>query len=191
MKKIISTGFIAGAFLFAVASCGQQNDSVEQAQEVNEQQVEDTPMEDQVDDVSEFATEAASSGMLEVEAGNMAQKMAQNQQVKDFAKMMVADHTKANEELRQLAQKKNMMLPDSMSNEHRNKLDGLRDKKGADFDRNYMDLMVSSHEDAVEDFEEASRDLQDAEVQKFAADKLPKLREHLESARKLRDTVKK
>jgi len=189
MKKIISTGLIAGAFVFAVASCNQKNDSVEQAQEVNEQQAENTPMEEQKDELSDFMTKAASGGMMEVELGKLAQQQAMNKQVKDFGSMMVTDHTKANNELKTLASKKNIMLPDSMSQEHMDHVRELRNKKGADFDEAYMDLMVSDHKDDVQMFEDASNNLEDADAKAFASKTLATLRMHLDRAQKIDSTM--
>ena len=191
MKKIISTGLIAGAFVFAVASCNQKTDAVEEAQEVNEGMVEDTQMEEQKDDLSEFMTKAASGGMMEVELGKLAQSQAMSKQVKDFGTMMVTDHTKANNELKTLAAKKSLVLPDSMSQDHMDNVRDLRDKKGADFDAAYMDLMVEDHKEDVEMFEDASNNLEDADAKAFASKTLATLRTHLKRAQEIDSTLQK
>lgn len=189
MKKLASTGLIIGAFLFGMASCNQQQGAVEKAQETNEQVAEGTAVEDQMTNLSDFMTKAASGGMLEVEAGRLAQEKGQNQEVKNFGEMMVTDHTKANDQLKQLAQQKNVVLPDSMSQEHMDQLQNLRDQTGAEFDQAYMDLMVSSHEETVSLFEDASNNLEDQEVKSFASSTLPTLRQHLDRANQLDETV--
>lgn len=189
MKKIASTGLIAAAFLFGVASCNQEQGAVEEAQEVNEQQAEGSAMEDQMTNMSDFMTQAASSGMLEVEAGRLAQDKGQNQEVKSYGKMMVDDHTKANDQLKTLAAQQNITLPDSMSQQHMDQLQSLRDQTGAEFDQAYMDLMVSSHEEAVSLFEDASNNLENAEVKSFASTTLPKLQQHLDHANQLNETL--
>lgn len=189
MKKIFSTGLIASALLFGTIACNQEQGAVEEAQETNEQMADNTAMEDQMTNMSEFATQAASNGMLEVEAGKLAQEKGQDQQVKDYGQMMVTDHTKANDQLKQLAQQNNLMLPDSMSQAHMDKMQELRDKTGADFDKSYMELMVSSHEDAVSLFEDASNNLENAEMKNFASTTLPKLRQHLDRANQINDAM--
>jgi putative membrane protein len=189
MKNIAKTGLIVGAFLFGMASCNQQGGAVEEAQETNEEMAEDTAVEDETEELSEFMTKAASGGMMEVELGKTAQQQAQNQQVKDFGSMMVTDHTKANDELKALASKKNIVLPDSMGEAHMDHVEELRGKKGADFDKAYMDLMVSDHEEDVNLFEEASNNLQDAEVKAFAAKTLPILQKHLKQAQAIDSTM--
>jgi putative membrane protein len=185
MKNFAKTGFILGAFLFGMASCNQQGGAVEEAQETNEEQFEDTAMEDQKIDQSDFMTQAASSGMLEVEAGKLAQQKGQNPEVKKYGGMMVKDHTQANEQLKKLASQLSITLPDSMSQQHMDQLEDLREKSGAEFDQEYMDLMVSSHEEAVSLFEDASNDLENAEAKNFATTTLPKLRQHLDQANQL------
>src|SRR4051794_29751090 len=55
-----------------------------------------------------FVTEATGSGLAEVNLGRMAMKSAGRQEVKDFAEHMVADHTKANDELLALINKKDL-----------------------------------------------------------------------------------
>ena len=188
MKNLVRTGFILGAFLFGMASCNQQG-AVEEAQEANEEMADDTAMEDETEEISEFMTKAASGGMMEVALGKMAQQQAQDQQVKDFGTMMVTDHSKANDELKTLAASKNIVLPDSMGEAHMDHVEELRGKKGAEFDEAYIELMVSDHEEDVNMFEEASNNLQDAEVKAFAAKTLPVLQQHLDQAQMIDSTM--
>ena len=69
-----------------------------------------TTMVDQ--STKDFASDAATGGMMEVELGKLAEQKAASQQVKDFGKMMVDDHTKINDDLTTMASKKNIDLPD-------------------------------------------------------------------------------
>ncbi len=55
--------------------------------------------------------------MAEVQLGQSAEAKATDPKVKEFAAMMVADHTKANEELKSLAGIKNIALPAAVSEE--------------------------------------------------------------------------
>ena len=193
MKRITTTGLMACAFLFGTMACGGSgNDSVEQAQDATEQRFEDTAMEEERDDQAEFMTKAASSSMMEIEAGKLAQERATNPQVKEFAAMMVKDHTAASKEMSDLAMSKNVTLPDSMSNEHMSQMRDLREKKGADFDKDYMDKMVSAHDSDISLFEDVveDNDYQDAEVKAFATKTLPKLREHHKRAQEIKDALK-
>jgi putative membrane protein len=192
MKKIATTGLMACAFLFGTIACNQNTDSVDEAQETTEERFEDTAMEDQREDAAEFMTKSASSSMMEIEASKLAQQKATNPQVKEFANMMVNDHTAASKEMSELATSKNITLPDSMSSDHMDHVRDLRDKTGADFDKAYMDRMLSAHENDVERFEDVAEDAgyEDTEVKAFANKTLPKLRQHHERAKQIRDGLK-
>lgn len=190
MKRIASTGVIVCALFFSV-SCNQKQEPVEEAQEVNEEQAEGTAVEDQMTEMSDFMTTAASGGMMEVELGNLAQQKAQHADVKSFAQMMVTDHTKANDELKTLAGQKNITLPDSMGKDHMDHITELRDKTGAEFDKAYMELMVEDHEEDVKLFEDASNNLQDAEAKAFASKTLATLRQHQDRAKQIKETLDK
>ena len=189
MKKIVSAGLLASAFLFGTASCNQEQGAVEEAQETNEQMAEDTQMEDQMAELSDFMTKAASGGMMEVELGRMAQEKGQSQEVKDFGQMMVNDHSKVNDQLKQLAQQKNIMLPDSMGEKHMEQVNELREKTGAEFDKAYMELMVEDHQEDVDMFQNAANNMQDAEVRNFASTTVTTLQQHLDRAKQINDMM--
>src|ERR1700685_3391420 len=59
---------------------------------------------------SRFMMKAASGGIAEVSLGQLAQDKASNQDVKDFGKMMVADHSKANDRMKDLASRKGVTI---------------------------------------------------------------------------------
>jgi putative membrane protein len=100
--------------------------------------------------------------------------------VKNFARMMVEDHTKANTELKSLAAKKNITLPTTMNSGNQATLTELQNLVGADFDREYVAAMVDNHEADVQLFESQAADDSDPDAKAFAAKTLPTLRKHLE-----------
>ena len=139
---------------------------------------------------SSFWMEAASGGMAEVELGRLAQTKAQNAEVKRFAQMMVADHTKSNDELKALAAKKNVALPPAPNQRHQGMMEQLQNLSGAEFDRAYVDAMVRDHEATVQLFESQTQGAGDAEIKAFAEKTLPTLRQHLEMIRGIREKMK-
>lgn len=62
-------------------------------------------------DDKKFIMEALHGGMMEVELGKMAVDKASSADVKQFAQRMVDDHSKANDELMQLASQKGISMP--------------------------------------------------------------------------------
>ena len=130
-----------------------------------------------------FVTKVAKDGMAEVELGKLAAEKASSDAVKQFAKRMVDDHSKANEELKTLAQSKNVTLPSEIGQEQKALRDRLTKLSGPAFDQAYMKAMVNDHLKAVSAFRSESRTGKDAEVKAWAARTLPTLEEHLKLAR--------
>jgi putative membrane protein len=200
MKKI-QLGFLLTVFIL-IQACGNNENRAGRADTTDTSSVATTEVEEESagsaddpadttsNDVNKFLVEAASGGMMEVQLGELARNNAQNPRVKSFAAMMVADHSKANNELKQLAGQKNLTLPASLSPEHQEHVSKLSNKKGAEFDREYMNLMVKDHKEDVDKFEEASRDLKDAQVKAFASKTLAVLKIHADSAKTIHDSVK-
>lgn len=190
MKKLIilSATFLA---IWMTQSCGnnaknpQSETPVDSAKDVNETV---KPVDEKS---SAFAVEAANGGMMEVEMGKLAQEKAQNPRVKAFATMMVNDHSKANDELKALASQKGITLPAELSTETKKHIEDLGKKTGKDFDKDYMSMMVDDHDKDVSKFEKAPDDVTDQELKTWAANTLPTLKAHQDSAKAIKDALKK
>jgi putative membrane protein len=130
---------------------------------------------------SSFVLEAAKGGMMEVEAGNLAQQNAASQRVKDFGAMMVRDHSAANNELKSMVTGRGMMLPDSLPSDMRKHMDQLKKLTGKAFDNHYVSMMLSDHKKDVSKFEKESKDAKDADIRNWAGKTLPTLKTHLDS----------
>jgi putative membrane protein len=140
-----------------------------------------------------FVENAAAGGIAEVNLGKFATEKASNQEVKDFGQKMVDDHTKANQDLMDFAKSKGVDLKDGEekgTKQAQNQSAKLGKKQGADFDKEYMDLMVKDHEKDVKEFEDASKDAQDADLKAWAAKTLPTLQMHLQMAKDIQGKVK-
>jgi putative membrane protein len=134
---------------------------------------------------SNFLKEAAQGGMTEVELGKLVASKAQNAEVKAFAQRMVTDHTKANDELKAVAAKKNVTLPTAVNAEQKEMMDELSKLSGADLDKKYVEMMVDDHEEDVEKFQKQADSGNDADVKAFAAKTLPTLKSHLEQIKSI------
>jgi putative membrane protein len=128
----------------------------------------------------DFMKKAALSGLYEVESSRLAASKGIPQADKDFANRMVSDHTKANDELKRLAQQKQINVPTELDAAHQKKIDELRKLDGQEFARKYHDQQLKAHEEAVALFQRASQQLTDNELKAFAAKTLPALQEHLQ-----------
>jgi putative membrane protein len=141
-------------------------------------------------DDQEFLTKTAEGGMAEVDLGNLAAQSAAAADVKTFASQMVTDHSKANDELKQLATQKSFTLPAEPNQEQKDLKAKLAAKSGKEFDKDYMKAMVDDHEKVVKAFENAAANAGDADVKAWAAKTLPTLQHHLEMAKATEKKVK-
>jgi len=132
-----------------------------------------------------FLMDAVMGGMLEVELGRLATQQGASDAVKQFGQRMVDDHSKANQELMNLAQGKGITVPTTMDEKHHKDMTKLSSLSGADFDREYVKMMVSDHRKDVSEFEKESTRGTDADLREFASKTLPTLQEHLKLAEAL------
>jgi putative membrane protein len=138
---------------------------------------------------SKFIKEAAEGGMAEVALGQLAVEKASSSDVKKFGQRMVDDHSKANDELKQLASQKNVDLPQDLSAKDKATKATLEKLSGEQFDQAYMKDMVKDHKKDVSDFRRENRAAQDPDVKKFAAQTLPTLEDHLKQAESIAPPV--
>jgi len=126
-----------------------------------------------------FAREAAIGGMSEVELGQLAVQKASDPRVKRFGQQMVDDHTKANDALKAAAAQEGITLPTSIDKKHEELRARLDKLSGPQFDEAYKKEMLRDHKEDVAAFEKHAKDAS-TPVQKFAADTLPTLENHLQ-----------
>ncbi len=161
-----------------------------------------------------FVMNAADGGMFEVMAGQLAIKMdsmmvdsmgtdsmttdsmgtgtmagLDSAGIRSFAQMMITDHTKANNELKTLADKKSVTLATTLTTAKQQKLDSLNALSGSAFNRAYIKMMVSSHQETVDMFQKESDSGSDADVKSFSSTWLPTFKTHLQHAQMLQDSL--
>jgi len=140
----------------------------------------------QLSDVDrKFVMEAAIGGKAEVELGQMATQKAQDARVKQFGQQMVQDHSMANQELMQLAQRKGLNVPSDLDAKHKETAARLSKLSGQAFDRAYVTEMLSDHRKDVNEFREQARNAKDPDLKAFAAKTLPTLEHHLSMVQQL------
>ena len=137
-----------------------------------------------------FAAKAAEGGMAEVQLGKLAEGHAENSAVKQFGQRMVTDHTKANDQLKEIASKDNITLPTSVDAKQQATMDHLSKLNGAEFDRAYMQHMVADHKTDISEFRRESEHGTNPDLKSFASNTLPTLEEHLKLAEQTLQKVK-
>lgn len=119
----------------------------------------------------------------------MAFEKSTNNRVKNFASMLVNDHTKLGDELNLIAKDKKIILPALSGMAEMRQADRLAMKQGNDFDKAYMEAMILDEKKALDICESGSRSCTNASIKAFAAKTLPVLKIHLDSAQAVRGSL--
>lgn len=162
-----------------------------------------------------FVNDVLSDGMAEVELAKLAKDHAANAAVKQFAQMMIDDHTKSGDQLKQIASANSIPQDAKIDDKHQNLMDKLSKLNGADFDKEYMSAMVDDHQDVVGDLRgrvnenrsasdrltgknpenpaavqpERSDNTVTMRINEWAANTLPTIERHLDRAKQLKDDL--
>lgn len=187
-----ATIFMTLGTVAILSSCGSKStettDTTEFADSTNEATAESAGSDstsEAMEDDSEFAVEAANGGMAEVALSKIAEEKATDPKVKEFAKQMVKDHTKANDELMKIATSKNITLPAAPNEEKQKAASDLGAKSGSDFDKAYIEQMDKDHQKTVKLFEDSRNEVKDPELKAFIDKTLPVIKAHAEHAKSM------
>jgi len=129
-----------------------------------------------------FPQKAYSGGIMEVKLGKVAQQKASSYKVKEFGERMINDHSKANEQLKDIAQNNNISLSDSMLNDNKDTYNELSQYGGSEFDKHYISKMIAGHRATIKLYEAASQNTRNPEIQRWAKNKIPILKQGLRLA---------
>jgi len=203
MKKLSLASIIAGAMIFSACNGNSSTSSTSDSTSAmttkdttnNAMATTDTTMAMKKDtvmvgkDAQDFAQDAATGGMMEVQLGKIAENNSVTQSVKDFGKMMVDDHSKINDQLKDLASKKNVSLPTAVTNDQQKDIDKLTKETGANFDKDYVSMMVKDHEKDIAAFKKAGEKIKDADFKDFVMKTLPTLQKHLDAIKAIKSKM--
>jgi putative membrane protein len=139
-----------------------------------------------------FIEDAAGAGLFEVHVAQLAASKATDLAVKNFAGMLVDQHTAANNELVQIANAKKAELPPAPKRSLRREIDKLGKKSGAEFDRAFVrEVGIEAHQKDIKLFQDARKHVKDPDLKAFIDKTLPVLQDHLAAAKKLPQAGKK
>jgi len=131
----------------------------------------------------QFVIDAAHGGMAEVQLGQLALERSRNPQVKQFARQMIQEHTRANERLMRLATRKGITPPTTPGPKYEAAMSRLMQLSGEAFDQAYMnEAGVNGHLESAAVYQRQTALGQDPDLKAFAATILPRVQGHLEMA---------
>lgn len=127
-----------------------------------------------------YVAQAANSDMYEIQAGELAAKNGQSQQVKDFGRMMVTDHTKSSQDMKAMVSRANLgtQPPARLDAEHQAMIDRLKAAKGEAFDREYMSQQMAAHRKALALHQGYAQSGDNNELKGFATQVIPVIQKH-------------
>ena len=130
---------------------------------------------------------------MEIDLGKLAEKRGSTAAVKDYGKMLVNDHGANDKDLKALAKKHDQKIPkETLSDADKTEMKDmdsavkrLKAMKGADFDREFLNMMIQGHEKELVRADTAVAMIQDSDLETFVKDMKPVLQRHVDQARDL------
>ena len=126
-----------------------------------------------------FVTKAAKGNLAEVELGKLASQKSHNADVKAFGEQMVTDHSKANDNLKPIADSNGVQWPTKLTGESKTLYDQLSKLSGAAFDKTYVHAMVEDHQKDAKEYEMESGKVKDSQLKSYVDQTLPVVQQHL------------
>lgn len=137
----------------------------------------------------DFTMKVTQAHLSEIDMGRLAQQESQNSDVKDLAGMIVGDHQKGLERLTDLMNDKHVPQAKSLSPEIKQDITRMNGLSGDEFDREFINMMVSDHQKAVDLFRQQASTAMDADVKDYVNDLLPQLEKHLQKSQELQSKL--
>jgi len=129
-----------------------------------------------------FAREVIIGGRAEVMFGKLAGDRGHGTTVKHFAERMVQDHTRAGDELMNLAKAADVPIPEELDRDHRTIRGELDKLNGSAFDDAYIRGQITDHQQTAQLLEFEIGSGQDPALVQFAVRTLPVVMGHLQMA---------
>lgn len=133
----------------------------------------------------DFVAAAASSDMFEIQSSQLALEKSQNDAVREFAQMMIEDHTTASEELKAAAEQDGVTVPTEMDEKHKALLEQVNSASAESFDAAYVTAQQAAHEEGLALMTSFAESGQEAALKAHAAKTAPVIQAHLEHVQKL------
>ncbi len=132
---------------------------------------------------SRFIKEAVRGNDMEIGMGEIGARKAQNPELKAFCEQLQQDHTKANDQLKPMAQKYGITLEQSQGRHHERELTSLdKEQAGAKWDQKFATEMLKDHQKDIAKYERAASDIQESDLKQYVQQTLPVLQQHFQRA---------
>lgn len=172
--KRYNVWMLNAAFLFGSVSL------VSCAKEQTAAQKEDTKK------VAQFLQKAVETDNFGIVTGILATDKSKAEAVGDYGMTISNVHSKTSPVLEDLAKRKYVEVSQTLPAEKKTLVANLEKSDSLTFDKEFIDVQIAAQQEAVALYEEADKELKDAEIQSFIDQVLPVLKEHLKEAQDLK-----
>ncbi|RIJ42925.1 DUF4142 domain-containing protein [Pontibacter oryzae] len=164
MKKIgKALGCIAALAMLASCSSGSDSQNNEQAGTVVV--ATDSTL---TEDNQELLAFAARNNMLQIELGRLATAHGASENVKTFGQELITWYSDKQQELQTLAQQYNITLPQQLADDQSEQLKELREANAREFDQAYWDSVIEAQKEAVDEFDDELKRVEDTNASAFS-----------------------
>ncbi len=137
-----------------------------------------------------YINQLATMNVAEIEVARVATTRARRADVKHFAREILVQHGEELDELQNFAARKGVPLPTVPDARHQAALKRFESMAAERFDQAYVDQMVKDHEQADRLSQRVARRAQDPDLKALARKTSARLKEHLNSARRIASSLK-
>ena len=120
--------------------------------------------------------------LTEDQSSQLALAQSQNPSLKKYAQQMIDDHMAGNSRVMEVAAQKQVVVPKDLDPDHQKMIDDLKTKTGTDFDKAYIDLQVSAHQQLIDAATDEQSNGSDPDVRKLASHVQDAANKHLRMA---------
>lgn len=128
----------------------------------------------------QFLKDQVAGNYDEIGLAKLAAKKSSDKEIKQIADYLVSDHSKALDKLTKMAGAKKVKVASSASDEAKNLISTLENKKATDFDKAWCETLIDKHKTTINKYESAATSVSDSQLKSFVNETLPKLRMHLD-----------
>lgn len=141
---------------------------------------------------ADWLVDVTAANYHELALASVAKEKSTNKNIRTLADSLISDHKQVIEDIKGLAAKKSVTLPVAETEDASKDTEKFKTKNNTDFNKDWVDEMVSLHEKSISKFEDAvNNNDTDGELKTWAGATLPKLRHHLDSLKALQESLKK
>jgi len=127
----------------------------------------------------------------EIDDAQMVAGRTQNEQVKDFAQMLMNEHKDAQSKLESAASAANvnLMEDEAMTKSNDKKLDRWKNEPPANMDKAYVNAEIRGHRNVLKRLQSLEPQITDPQLKSLVQDSVPALQKHLKAAEQLRSQI--